>query len=141
MALHQRPSGLLPGSFKDGRQTEVQQGPQGPESKKRARTDNATAGDDFQLPMWRPISRTIRSKSSNYRKDLALQEGDPCFPKGSHAMPMIAAATAPVAVSQPAPQQMVDALYSAFGDNHSRAVHAKGVMAVGVFEPAPRRPP
>jgi catalase len=35
----------------------------------------------------------------------------------------------------PTPQKMVDALYSAFGDNHSRAVHAKGVMAVGTFEP------
>lgn len=35
----------------------------------------------------------------------------------------------------PAPRQMVDALYSAFGDNHSRAVHAKGTMATGTFEP------
>ena len=52
-------------------------------------------------------------------------------------MPVLAAppAAAP-AISQPAPQQMVNALYSAFGDNHSRAVHAKGVMAVGVFEPS-----
>ena len=31
---------------------------------------------------------------------------------------------------------MVNALYSAFGDNHSRAVHAKGLMAVGYFEPS-----
>ncbi len=38
-------------------------------------------------------------------------------------------------MSTPAPQQMVDALYSAFGDNHSRAVHAKGIMALGTFEP------
>lgn len=37
----------------------------------------------------------------------------------------------------PAPQKMVDALYSAFGDNHSRAVHAKGIMAAGTFQPAP----
>lgn len=37
---------------------------------------------------------------------------------------------------QPAPQQMVNALYSAFGDNHSRAVHAKGIMATGSFEPS-----
>ncbi len=51
-------------------------------------------------------------------------------------MPMFTVATAPAAVSQPAPQQMVDAFYSAFGDHHSRAVHAKGVMAVGVFEPS-----
>jgi catalase len=44
------------------------------------------------------------------------------------------AATSPAA---PAPQQMVDALYSAFGDHHSRAVHAKGIMAIGAFEPTP----
>lgn len=42
-----------------------------------------------------------------------------------------------VAADQPAPQRMVDALYSAFGDNHSRAVHAKGIMATGTFEPSP----
>jgi catalase len=51
-------------------------------------------------------------------------------------MPMVATSPAPIAASQPAPQQMVNALYSAFGDNHSRAVHAKGIMAVGVFEPS-----
>jgi catalase len=57
--------------------------------------------------------------------------------KEDHAMPMVAAPPAPTAAaSQPAPQQMVNALYSAFGDNHSRAVHAKGIMAVGVFEPS-----
>jgi catalase len=46
-------------------------------------------------------------------------------------------ASAPTAPPQPAPQQMIDALYVAFGDHHVRAVHAKGVMAVGVFEPSP----
>jgi catalase len=44
-------------------------------------------------------------------------------------------ATPPVSAA-PRPQQMVDALYSAFGDHRSRAVHAKGIMAVGTFEPA-----
>jgi catalase len=54
-----------------------------------------------------------------------------------HTMPVLAAPPAPApAISQPAPQQMVNALYSAFGDNHARAVHAKGVVAVGVFEPS-----
>jgi catalase len=43
----------------------------------------------------------------------------------------------PTKVNAPAPQQMVDALYSAFGDHHSRAVHAKGIIAVGSFEPSP----
>ena len=57
--------------------------------------------------------------------------------KEGHPMPMVAPPPAPVAAaSQPAPQQMVDALHSAFGDNHSRAVHAKGIMAVGTFEPS-----
>jgi catalase len=51
-------------------------------------------------------------------------------------MPLDAVPPAPAAITQPAPQKMVDALYSAFGDNHSRAVHAKGIMAVGVFEPS-----
>jgi catalase len=41
------------------------------------------------------------------------------------------------ATSQPAPQSMVDALHRAFGDHHSRAVHAKGIIAAGVFEPTP----
>jgi catalase len=57
--------------------------------------------------------------------------------KETQAMPMPDAPPPPVpALSQPAPQQMVNALYSAFGDNHSRAVHAKGIMAVGTFEPS-----
>ena len=50
--------------------------------------------------------------------------------------PILAPAAALPSVA-PAPQQMVNALYSAFGDHHSRAVHAKGIMAVGTFEPAP----
>jgi catalase len=41
-----------------------------------------------------------------------------------------------VVAAAPAPQQMVDALYSAFGDHHSRAVHAKGIIAEGIFEPS-----
>ena len=45
------------------------------------------------------------------------------------------ASTPQALAAEPAPQQMVDALYSAFGDHHSRAVHAKGIMAVGTFEP------
>ncbi len=48
-------------------------------------------------------------------------------------------ATAVPAATPPAPsgQDMVDALHTAFGDHHSRAVHAKGAMAEGTFQPAP----
>jgi catalase len=37
----------------------------------------------------------------------------------------------------PAPtgQQMTDAMYAAFGDHHSRAVHAKGTLVEGTFTP------
>lgn len=35
------------------------------------------------------------------------------------------------------PQDLVDALHSAFGDHHSRAVHAKGVIVSGSFTPDP----
>ena len=35
------------------------------------------------------------------------------------------------------PKDLVDALHTAFGDNHSRAVHAKGVILSGQFTPTP----
>jgi catalase len=35
------------------------------------------------------------------------------------------------------PRAMVDALHTAFGNHHARAVHTKGVMMVGSFSPAP----
>jgi catalase len=45
------------------------------------------------------------------------------------------AQTAPL--HEPKAQQMTDAYYSAFGDNHSRAVHAKGILFEGTFTPDP----
>src|ERR1700709_1783822 len=33
------------------------------------------------------------------------------------------------------PKELVDALHTAFGNNHSRAVHAKGIILEGVFTP------
>jgi catalase len=39
--------------------------------------------------------------------------------------------------AEPTPQQMVDALHAAFGDHHSRAVHAKGTIVEGSFTPDP----
>jgi catalase len=36
------------------------------------------------------------------------------------------------------PADLVDALYSAFGNHHCRAVHAKGIMLEGVFVPNPQ---
>ena len=38
--------------------------------------------------------------------------------------------------TQPTPQQMIDALHTAFGEHRARAVHAKGVMARGEFTPS-----
>lgn len=35
------------------------------------------------------------------------------------------------------PLSMVNALHTAFGEHHARAVHTKGVMLEGTFEPAP----
>jgi catalase len=40
------------------------------------------------------------------------------------------------AAPTPTPGQMVDALHTAFGDHHVRAVHAKGIMATGTFVPS-----
>jgi catalase len=46
------------------------------------------------------------------------------------------AAQPPPAGAGPAsPQDLVDALHSAFGDHHVRAVHAKGVILMGTFVP------
>lgn len=39
--------------------------------------------------------------------------------------------------SNATPQETVDALYAAFGDHHSRAVHAKGIILEGTFTPNP----
>ena len=56
---------------------------------------------------------------------------------------LVAAATAfavtqaGAAPAEPTGQQMVDALHTTFGDHHSRAVHAKGIIAEGVFMPDP----
>ncbi|HVX03974.1 MAG TPA: catalase family peroxidase [Rhodanobacteraceae bacterium] len=50
-----------------------------------------------------------------------------------------AAATETPSQEQPAtptPGAMVDALHAAFGDHHTRAVHAKGVYAVGEYRPS-----
>lgn len=45
--------------------------------------------------------------------------------------------TSPAVTAEPTPRQMVDALHTAFGSHHARAVHAKGLMAEGEFTPAP----
>jgi catalase len=49
----------------------------------------------------------------------------------------VIAAPALAADVQPKPQAMVDAMHAAFGDNHSRAVHAKGIIVTGTFAPDP----
>lgn len=44
--------------------------------------------------------------------------------------------TAQTVPQQSSPGQLVDALHSAFGDHHARAVHAKGIILEGTFTPA-----
>jgi catalase len=41
-------------------------------------------------------------------------------------------------VPRQSPAQMVDALHSAFGQHHARAVHAKGILLEGIFVPSPQ---
>jgi catalase len=56
------------------------------------------------------------------------------------ALGLAPTAHAQTASSEPtrdSPQQMVDALHSAFGVHRARAVHAKGILLVGTFSPAP----
>ena len=43
----------------------------------------------------------------------------------------------PSTKQQSSPGQLVDALHTAFGDHHSRAVHAKGIILEGDFIPDP----
>ncbi len=50
------------------------------------------------------------------------------------AAPVLAAEAQPVPPSQ-SPQDLVDALHSAFGNHHARAVHAKGIILTGSFTP------
>lgn len=48
---------------------------------------------------------------------------------------------APVAIAADAPKEtplsMVNALHTAFGEHHARAVHTKGIILTGTFTPAP----
>ncbi len=44
--------------------------------------------------------------------------------------------TAQTTQQQSSPAQLVDALHSAFGNHHARAVHAKGIILEGIFTPA-----
>lgn len=48
--------------------------------------------------------------------------------------PLLAAAAEP---SHTTPAQQVEALHAAFGDHHSRGVHAKGIILEGTFTPSP----
>lgn len=48
--------------------------------------------------------------------------------------PVLAAGAQPVPPNQ-SPQDLVDALHSAFGNHHARAVHAKGIILTGSFTP------
>jgi catalase len=89
------------------------------------------------LPAEGPARLTL---ASDLTIDDLLEVTEPAQEPAPMTTPPATAPT-PSPPFQPSDQQMVDALYTAFGDHHVRAVHAKGVMAVGVFEPdaaAPR---
>jgi catalase len=49
-----------------------------------------------------------------------------------------ASSDAQVVVPGQSPQDLVDALHTAFGEHHARAVHAKGILLTGSFEPDPK---
>lgn len=52
--------------------------------------------------------------------------------------PAMAQDTTPISgPARETPLSMVNALHTAFGDHHARAVHTKGVMLEGTFTPAP----
>jgi catalase len=53
------------------------------------------------------------------------------------AMVTLNAAQAQATGQKSSPAQLVDALHTAFGNNHSRAVHAKGIILEGDFIPDP----
>jgi catalase len=48
-----------------------------------------------------------------------------------------AEAAPPTSVPQYAPGQLIDALHAAFGTHAARAVHAKGIILEGTFDPDP----
>src|SRR3954470_16380139 len=50
----------------------------------------------------------------------------------------LAPSKAQVVVPGQSPQDLVDALHTAFGEHHARAVHAKGILLTGSFEPDPK---
>lgn len=56
---------------------------------------------------------------------------------GAAAAALLWTASQGALAAEPKPQQMVDALHTTFGDHHSRAVHAKGIILEGSFVPDP----
>src|SRR5437868_86937 len=53
------------------------------------------------------------------------------------ASPVEASAAPESVLPNQSPGDLVDALHSAFGVHHARAVHAKGVILSGIFSPDP----
>lgn len=51
-------------------------------------------------------------------------------------LPIPAAAAPETIVPNQSPKDLVDALHTAFGEHHARAVHAKGIILQGSFAPA-----
>lgn len=73
---------------------------------------------------------------SSHARSLIRRSGISAIVAFAMATPVIAAEVQqqPVPPNQ-SPQDLVDALHSAFGNHHARAVHAKGIILKGSFTP------
>src|ERR1700733_1797311 len=76
------------------------------------------------------MSHTVNSRA----RSLIRRSGIFAIVAFAMATPVLAAGAQPVPPNQ-SPQDLVDALHSAFGPHHARAVHAKGIILKGSFTP------
>jgi catalase len=68
-----------------------------------------------------------------------LKRNSPGTPRWRHAAILVLLASAAPAWAEPpkeTPLSMVEALHTAFGEHHARAVHTKGIVLEGSFTPA-----
>lgn len=78
------------------------------------------------------FAQTNQSQSPNYTSSQSSQVAPQ-----SNVMGQTNESSSPSATQHSTPAQLVEALHTAFGNNHSRAVHAKGIILEGTFTPDP----